>query len=82
MKQKKARYWLRTSGLQWQEATEEQFIQAERTAGFFPKSGCGVATGGFNSGALKGRVTYGKITKKNYGWDPDFLKVAKQGDKQ
>lgn len=71
------RYWLRVSGLAWQEATKDQFIKAERSAGFRPKSGDGVATGGFSCGAIQGRVTYGEITEEKYARDPDFLAVAK-----
>mgnify|MGYP001562460708 CR=1 FL=1 len=72
-----ARYWLRVSGLPWQEATLEQFVQAERGAGFRPKPGCGpIATGGFSSGSVEGRVTYGEITKDKYDCDPEFLKAV------
>lgn len=72
-----ARYWLRLSGLPWQKATRKQYVQAERTAGFRPKLGCGdVATASFQSGAVEGRTTYGEITEKDYGWDPEFLKAA------
>ena len=67
------RYWLRENKRAWREATREEFISAERAAGFHPKSGEGVATGGFSNGALEGRVTYGEITKERYGYDPDFL---------
>ena len=77
----KERYWLRVrvSGLPWQEATREQFVQAEREAGFHPKPGCGdVATAGFGNGITEGRVTYGKITEEQYGRDPDFLKAARR----
>ena len=70
------RYWLKRTGSAWQEATQEQFIQAERNAGFRPKSGSGVATGGFSNGSITGRVTYGEITSKDYGYDRDFLAVA------
>jgi hypothetical protein len=65
------------SGLAWQEATREQFIQAERGAGFYPKSGSGVATGGFSGGATQGRVTYGEITEEKYARDPEFVAIAK-----
>ncbi len=72
------RYWLRVSGLAWQEATREQFISAERTAGFRPMSGDGVATGGFCSGALNGRVTYGNVTTEQYPNEPDFVALAQK----
>ncbi len=72
------RYWLRISGLAWQEATQEQFMAAERTAGFYPKTGSGVATGGFGNGVIQGRVTYGEITAEKYPHDPDFVALAQK----
>ncbi|MBT4849331.1 hypothetical protein HON36_00575 [Candidatus Parcubacteria bacterium] len=73
----KERYWLQTGTLAWQEATREQFIQAEKSAGFYPKPGCGdVATAGFSGKATKGRITSGEVSEENYGWDPEFLKIA------
>lgn len=73
------RYWLRVAGLPWQEATREQFIQAERAAGLYPKPGCGdVATAGFSAESVEGMVTWGEITEEAYGWDPDFLKVTRK----
>lgn len=49
------------------EVTREQYIQAERSCGFHPKSGNGIATSGFSGtvgrgfgGAeISGRVEYG-----------------------
>lgn len=39
----------------WQEVTEQEFVAAERGAGFYPKYGCGpVATGGFSAGGQRG----------------------------
>ncbi len=71
------RFWLRASSLLWQEATREQFIEAERRAGFRPKPGCGdIATGGFSGGSIQGRITSGEITEEKYGWDPEFLEVT------
>jgi hypothetical protein len=73
------RYWLKTGELAWQECTQEQFVSAERSAGFRPKPGCGpVATGGFGSGDRRGRVTYGEITEAQYGNEPDFAKLANE----
>ncbi len=40
----------------WKEVTKEEFINAERAAGFRPKSGDGVATGGFGGNGVSGRV--------------------------
>lgn len=43
----------------WTEVTQEEFIKAERAAGFHPKWGCGpVATAGFTSGMVSGKVEY------------------------
>jgi hypothetical protein len=76
------RYWLKYPGLSWKEVTQDQFIQAERLAGFHPKVGKGLATAGFSQeirGRKKqGRITYGQITEKDYGWDREFLEVATQ----
>ena len=72
----KERYWLRVAGLAWQEATQEQFISAEHDAGFRPKGGDGVATGGFSAGGVEGKVTYDEITSDRYGDDPAFLQAV------
>ena len=74
----KTSYWLRISGLQWQEVTREKFIEIERLSGFYPMKGQDIATAGFSGGAVEGRVTYGEITEKLYGWDSEFIKVTKQ----
>ncbi len=78
------RYWLRERGCAWQQATQEQFFNAERRAGFHSKSGSGVATGGFSSSSAshEGRVTYGEITDENYGHDPEFLIAVKEHDRR
>ena len=53
------RYWLQICGLEWQEATRGQFIQAERAAGFHSKGGIGeLATAGFNNGTIIGKITH------------------------
>lgn len=48
------------------QVTKEEFIAAERQAGFFPKSGnpedC--ATGGFSSNGVSGHVEYIKLEKE------------------
>jgi hypothetical protein len=51
---------------EWIEVTKEEFIQAERSAGFWPK-GCTpeeakdtTATGGFSGNGISGRVDYEK----------------------
>lgn len=39
----------------WQEVTQEEFVAAERGAGFYPKHGCGpVATSSFSAGGQRG----------------------------
>ena len=43
----------------WEEVTEDAFVEAERNAGFFPKGGQGVATGGFGGHGVRGKVVYG-----------------------
>lgn len=51
------RYFLApvTSDPIWQEVTEQEFVNAERAAGFYPKPGCGpVATGSFSAGGQRG----------------------------
>lgn len=70
------RYWIRAVGMPWQEATIDQFIRAERAANFYPKSGEGIATGGFSGANIDGKVTEGEITVEKYNDDPEFLKVA------
>ena len=68
MAQKNERYWLQVGDLLWQEATADQFIQAEREAGFRPKDGGGFATGGFSGGGIRGKITYGEIPEKAYSF--------------
>lgn len=50
------------------EVTEEEFCQAERASGFRPKKGCGpVATTGFSSEAVTGRVEFPKDDREING---------------
>ncbi len=77
------RYWLRKTGSGWRKVSRDQFIKAERAAGFWPRGmGSLVATGGFSQttagGTIQGRITNGRVTKKDYGYDPEFLKVVKR----
>lgn len=75
---RRERYWLRVVDSPWQEATREQFIQAEGTAGFYPMSGCGdLATAGFTANGIQGRITYGEINERDYRLDQDFLRAVK-----
>lgn len=60
-------YFLRVAGIDaaWQEVTQEQFVKAERAAGFHPKPGGGpVATHGFSNGAIEGRVSAHQSSQK------------------
>lgn len=59
----KVEYYLSHKLLGEKEVTKEEFIKAERAAGFYPKSGnpddC--ATGGFGGDGLRGSVKYIKL---------------------
>lgn len=48
--------------LEWREVTKEQFIKAERNAGFWPKVEGEVATGSFGGRGVVGRTEYIKLT--------------------
>lgn len=57
----KARYFLKSEWeTSWTEVSEEQFVRAERAAGFRNIWGPDdkPATGGFSSGSVAGRVRY------------------------
>ena len=41
---------------EYQEVTKEEFIAAERAAGFRPKSGDGIATSGFSGSGVSGSI--------------------------
>jgi hypothetical protein len=62
----KAEYYLIHPQLGEKEVTKEEFIKAERSAGFYPKSGnpndC--ATGGFGYDGLQGSVKYVKLVEE------------------
>lgn len=56
------RYFLRTGkGSRWQEVSKEDYVSAERSAGFFNTLGrpYDPATAGFHSGNVSGRLCYG-----------------------
>lgn len=57
-----SRYFLKYGEQDEQEVSEAEFIAAERSAGFIPKSGCGpLATAGFSTsahGGVTGRIEY------------------------
>ena len=50
---------------EYQEVSKEKFIQAERAAGFRPKSGDGCATGGFSGGGVSGSMRFINQDKGN-----------------
>jgi hypothetical protein len=57
----KTKYFLSIDGVDGseKEVTKEQFVRAERSAGFRPKHGLPQdepATGGFGNGSIKGRI--------------------------
>jgi hypothetical protein len=58
------KYFLTFGRAEEREVTQEEFIKAERQCGFRPKYGDGVATGGFGSGMIHGRVEYPKLKVK------------------
>lgn len=52
-------YYLQIADGPRQRVSQEEFVSAERAAGFRPKPGCGpVATGGFSSGPIRGSVDF------------------------
>ncbi len=62
------RYWLRMLDLPWQEVTRDQFVRAESGSGFHAKPGCGdLATGGFVSGVITGRIISGDNNPNDEG---------------
>jgi hypothetical protein len=59
----------------WKQVSMEEFIVAERSAGFFPKGGGNhTATGGFGGGnGRQGRVVSPQhLNPDSYDWDPEF----------
>lgn len=56
----RCRYFLKLLGLDSVEVTKQEFIRAERSAGFTNKNGeqNEIATGGFGNGTISGRVEY------------------------
>jgi len=64
---KPAKYWLKADaipGSQWAEVSKEDWVRAERRAGFRPKLWSGdpaymttCATGGFGDGQITGSIT-------------------------
>ncbi len=82
MIQEERRFWLRHGRGKWYEATLEQFVDAERSAGFWPKDGGGpLVTNGFSNtiNDSQGRVTYGD-PRKNRERDADFIAAVNEAD--
>jgi hypothetical protein len=78
------RYFLKVGRDPWREVDENEFISAERLAGFTPPSGydhAQRATDGFYGGGVRGRA----IPKSQasdplaFHWDPDFQYVLQEG---
>ncbi|EFU5438376.1 hypothetical protein HT774_004154 [Salmonella enterica] len=59
------RYFLSHPAFGEKEVTQEEFISAERAAGFYPKSGSGVATGGFSCGDIRGRTELSRLEEES-----------------
>jgi len=67
------RYFLSFDGVEGseKEVTKEQFMKAERAAGFHSKFGDNhVATGGFGAGGIRGRVEYTCSQPDNNSFNP------------
>ena len=55
--QKEVKYYLKTSfQKRFTRVTKEEFMQAERNAGFRPKESGTLATGGFNGNGVEGKI--------------------------
>ena len=51
--------WAEDIDLDWKEVTKEQYMRAERAAGFRSKFGPGhIATAGFSGSGVRGKVSY------------------------
>lgn len=72
------RYFVRALSLPWAEVSMEDFVRAERAAGFHNTLGRPdlPATGGFGNGSMQGCVVYDVNTADQYGWDPELQAVA------
>jgi hypothetical protein len=71
--------------LPWRQVSVDEFIRAERAAGFHPKGGGdGVATGGFGgANGQQGRVVSPYFTTpESYDWDPEFQAVLTEAMEQ
>ena len=74
-------YWFKAANCDWKKVSKEDYIQAERNAGFKSKKGPDfVATDSFSSSITntRGRITYASNTPEQYDWDPDFASVMRE----
>jgi hypothetical protein len=63
----------------WIEVSKEEWIRAERSAGFRPKGEDRgqPATGGFGSNAINGRRINDESQRpEQYNWDPEFRDIV------
>ncbi|MFA6307972.1 MAG: hypothetical protein WCS88_04490 [Patescibacteria group bacterium] len=79
------RYWIKRGSFAWQEVSRSEFAAAEKEAGFYPGPNDGdLVSNGFCSNSvadgtrITGRITNGEISKKKYGFDQEFLRIALQ----
>ena len=72
------RYFLKTDWTNWKEVTKEQWVRAERSAGFHNTMGQPdePGTGGFSAYGVCGKLLYEYATPESYKWDPELCKVA------
>jgi hypothetical protein len=67
------RYFLKTDWTSWKEVNHQQYISAERNAGFLPKDP-GVSA--FSGHGITGRIISDATQPELYTWDAEFCKVA------
>ena|SRR5665213_397553 len=72
------RFFLKTDWTSWQEVTKEQWVKAERNAGFIntmnkPDE---LATGGFNARGISGMIISSSTKPEDYSWNPIFRKAV------
>jgi hypothetical protein len=72
-------FYLKTDWAGWTKVTKEEFVSAERAAGFRNTMGRPLepATGGFSGGGVHGATVNMKYAKpEQYDWDPEFRKAV------
>ena len=72
------RYFLKTEWTPWKEVTKEQWVGAERRAGFINTLGTPdePGTSGFGGHGISGMIIYHNTKPEEYSWNPEFCKVA------